>query len=141
MTKKQRKKLNKTLFILLQVLFILIFIYAGMQLISFFSDYKRASDEYDTLAEAVVEETPVNETKEEKEEEEKKQSVLDLPFDYAVPTYEVDLASVKKQNPDTVGWIILPDSKINYPIQVRFSLICIARAILAIRMQLCTDTI
>ena len=116
MTKKQRKKLNKTLFILLQVLFILIFIYAGMQLISIFSDYKRASDEYDTLAEAVVEETPVNETKEEKEEEEKKQSVLDLPFDYAVPTYEVDLASVKKQNPDTVGWIILPDSKINYPI-------------------------
>ena len=59
--------MNKTLFILLQVLFILIFIYAGMQLISIFSDHKRASDEYDTLAEAVVEETPVNETKEEHE--------------------------------------------------------------------------
>ena len=62
MTKKQRKKLNKTLFILLQVLFILIFIYAGMQLISIFSDYKRASDEYDTLAEAVVEERGVHQS-------------------------------------------------------------------------------
>ncbi len=115
MTKKHRKQLNKTVFILLQILFVLIFIYAGIQLYSIFSDYKRASNEYEALAEQMIEEVPVEAAVEE-EEEEKKQSVLDLPFDYAVPSYDVDLEAVKKQNSDTVGWIILPDSKINYPI-------------------------
>lgn len=31
-------------------------------------------------------------------------------------TYEVDLNSLKKINKDTVGWIILADTEINYPI-------------------------
>ena len=117
MTKKQRKQLNKIVFILLQILIILIFIYAGMKLISIFNDYKRASDEYETLSEQVIEETPMETEEEEADKkEEKKQSVLDLPFDYEVPEYSVYLPSLKAQNPDTVGWIILPDSKINYPI-------------------------
>ena len=33
-----------------------------------------------------------------------------------MPDYKVDVNALKTQNPDTVGWIILPDSKINYPI-------------------------
>lgn len=109
---KENKAVNKIIFILLEILFVLIFIYAALQLYNIFSDYHRATEEYDALAEqVVVKEMPVEEETEEKEED-----ILDLPYDYDVPSYQVDLAAVKAQNTDTVGWIILPDSKINYPI-------------------------
>lgn len=113
--KKTSKTINKIVFILLEILFVLIFIYAALQLYGIFSDYRRASEEYDALAKQVVTEIPVKEEITETEQEEEK-DILDLPYDYEVPSYQVDLAAVKAQNADTVGWIILPDSKINYPI-------------------------
>ena len=116
MKKKEVSKKN-ILFIVLEIIFVVIFIYAAVQLYMIFSDYKTASDEYSSLAESVVVESQEKVLIEETiKEEAKEESVLDLPYDYEVPDYEVDLAAVKAQNPDTVGWIILPDSKINYPI-------------------------
>lgn len=116
---KKKKKVSKSnkLLIAIEILCILIFIYAAVQLYMIFDDYQRASNEYDTLAETVVTENKEVEKLEEViKEEAKEESVLDLPYDYEVPDYEVDLGAVKAQNPDTVGWIILPDSRINYPI-------------------------
>ena len=116
------KKIEKTsksnnLLIIIEILCILIFIYAAVQLYMIFADYQRASNEYDTLAETVVtEDEAVEKIEEVIKEEAKEKSILDLPYDYEVPDYEVDLGAVKAQNPDTVGWIILPDSRINYPI-------------------------
>ena len=92
--KRKPKKSGNFLFVLIEVICALIFIYAAIQLYSIFSDYKRASDEYDALAAQVVRELPEESTSD----------------------YEVDLEKLKEQNSDTVGWIILPDSKINYPI-------------------------
>ena len=92
--KRKPQKSGNFLFVLIEVICALIFIYAAIQLYSIFSDYKRASDEYDALAAQVVRELP-------------EESAAD---------YEVDLEKLKEQNSDTVGWIILPDSKINYPI-------------------------
>ena len=116
MKKKEVSKKN-ILFIVLEIIFVVIFIYAAVQLYMIFSDYKTASDEYSSLAESVVVESQEKVLIEETiKEEAKEESVLDLPYDYEVPDYEVDLAAVKAQNPDAVGWIILPDSKINYPI-------------------------
>lgn len=112
-TKKNSKVIKKAVFALLEILCLLIFIYAGLQLYSIFSDYHRATEEYESLACEVVTEIPL---KSDLKEEEKVTSVLDLPYDYEVPDYQVDLLPVKEQNPDTVGWIILPDSRINYPI-------------------------
>jgi sortase B len=106
-------------YIIVEVLFAIIFIYAAVQLYSIFSDYKRASDEYSALAETVVtevEEVIAEEQQVENETAKKTESVLELPYDYEVPDYKVDENALKTQNPDTVGWIILPDSKINYPI-------------------------
>lgn len=111
---KKNKKESNIGFIVIEIIFAVIFIYAAVQLYSIFSDYKRASDEYSVLAETVV--TEDAEIADEITEEAKKESILDLPYDYEVPDYWVDLAALKTQNPDTVGWIILPDSKINYPI-------------------------
>ena len=112
--KKNKQKESNIGFIIVEILFAVIFIYAAVQLYSIFSDYKRASDEYSSLAETVVTEESVIESEEEITN--KEESVLDLPYDYEVPDYSVDLAALRTQNPDTVGWIILPDSKINYPI-------------------------
>ena len=92
--KRKPQKSGNFLFVLIEVICALFFIYAAIQLYSIFSDYKRASDEYDALAAQVVRELP-------------EESAAD---------YEVDLEKLKEQNSDTVGWIILPDSKINYPI-------------------------
>ena len=114
--KKMVSKSNKLL-IAIEILCILIFIYAAVQLYMIFADYQLASNEYDTLAETVVtEDKEVEKIEEVIKEEAKEESVLDLPYDYEVPDYEVDLEAVKAQNPDTIGWIILPDSRINYPI-------------------------
>ena len=51
--KKMVSKSNKLL-IAIEILCILIFIYAAVQLYMIFADYQRASNEYDTLAETVV---------------------------------------------------------------------------------------
>ena len=106
-------------YLIVEILFAIIFIYAAVQLYSIFSDYKRASDEYSALAETVVtevEEVIAEEQQVENETAKKTESVLELPYDYEVPDYKVDVNVLKTQNPDTVGWIILPNSKINYPI-------------------------
>lgn len=119
-TNKKRSKQNAGLLIL-EIICILIFVYALWQLYSILNDYHKASSEYEQLAQQVVEEiqpdSEKNTLKEEfVEEEEKETSILDLPYDYEVPSYKVDLTSIKAQNPDTIGWIILPDTRINYPI-------------------------
>ena len=117
MKKKVKTPKSNKLLLIIEILCILVFIYAAVQLYMIFADYQRASNEYDTLAETVVtEDKEVEKIEEVIKEEAKEESVLDLPYDYEVPDYEVDLEAVKAQNPDTVGWIILPDSRINYPI-------------------------
>lgn len=117
--KKKQSKAEKRFLLLLEILCAVIFIYSGVQLFSIYQDYHKASEEYASLSEMVVEELP-SETGKEKEEttkeKEEKKSVLDEPYDYDVPSYKLDLSAVEAQNPDTEGWIILPDSKINYPI-------------------------
>lgn len=114
MSKKKRKghRLGSIILILLEIVFIAIFIYSGYQLYNIYSDYKLASDEYDALADQMVIETDREDAKADGEEE----PSVDSPYDYEIPYYEVDLEAAKTQNLDTVGWIILPDSKINYPI-------------------------
>ena len=114
--KRASKVVGKLVFVLTQVLCIMVFVYAGLELFSIFRDYKVASDEYEKLANHLVTEMPVEETTVSEEINVKKESVLDLPYDYEIPEYQVNLETVKEQNSDTVGWIILPDSKINYPI-------------------------
>lgn len=113
---KRRSKQNIGLAVL-EIIFILIFLYALWQLYSIFNDYHIASKEYDQLAQQVVEEISSDFAQDTKnEEQEKETSVLELPYEYEVPSYKVDLTSVMGQNQDTIGWIILPDTKINYPI-------------------------
>ncbi len=111
--KKQRK--NNWLLTGVTIVCAAVFIYAAFQLYLIFSDYKVASDEYESLSEQVLNVTEIEEV-EEIVEEEKEVNILDLPYEYEIPDYEVDLDAVKAQNSDAVGWIILPNTKLNYPI-------------------------
>ena len=115
MIKGKNKNKIKYFLVVLEFVCVVIFLYAATQLYMIFKDYKVASDEYDALVTQVV--TEIQEENDlESEYKEEKVHILDLPYDYEVPNYEVDLDAVKAQNADTVGWIILPESKINYPI-------------------------
>ena len=108
--KRKEKKLSKRLWMIIEILCILIFIYAILQLVSIIQDYRRASTEYDQLAEAIVTIDDSNRLSDQKDED---QNDIET---QKIPEYYVDLEALKLQNPDTIGWIILPDSKINYPI-------------------------
>lgn len=114
LTKKNKSARNNVLFILLEILCAVLFFCTVVRMYRIVGDYKKASREYEVLAESVVKEEkkPVFTEETEKREE----YILDLPYDYEVAEYDVDLETVKMKNSDTVGWIILPDSKINYPI-------------------------
>lgn len=113
---------NNRLLLIVEIICAVIFLYAAFQLYLIFQDYHTATAEYDSLSEQTVTVIDTNEKEEEekdKEEEEEvkeEESILSLPYDYEVPSYEANLKNLKTQNPDTVGWIILPDSKISYPI-------------------------
>ena len=54
LTKKKKSSKSNILFIILEVICILIFFYAAIQLYMIFSDYKTASNEYETLAESFL---------------------------------------------------------------------------------------
>ena len=105
---KDKNNLAGIVVILMEIVCCVVFIYAGFQLYSIFKDYKAASDEYNSLAEEVLSEgisVYVSAHMDDNEGAEEKKF-----------TYEVDLKGLKEKNPDTVGWIILPDTKISYPI-------------------------
>lgn len=114
------EKINKIILILLEIMFGLLSIYVAVQLYNILKDYKQASDEYDQLSQQVISVEVIEEKDEMMESEDdllvESGSILDLPYDYDVPSYSIDLENMKTRNSDTVGWIILPDSKINYPI-------------------------
>lgn len=99
-------KKKKALFIIVELLCAVVFIYAAAQLLSIYRDYRQASEDYSALSATVVTEIPLNQNKTEEAD-----SAQD-----EVTEFHVDLEAVKAKNADTVGWIILPDSKINYPI-------------------------
>lgn len=108
MKNKKKNKLTGVVVVLMEIMCCAVFLYAGFQLYGIFKDYKTASDEYSSLAEEVLSEgTSVHVSSDmdaTDETEEKKFS------------YEVDLKGLKEKNPDTVGWIMLPNTKLSYPV-------------------------
>lgn len=97
---------------MVQIVCIAVFLYAALQLYQIYEDYHCASEEYRTLSEEMV--TIADQDK--IWEEEKEDLTETELYDYEVPEYFVDLELVREKNEDTIGWIILPDTKINYPI-------------------------
>lgn len=106
----KKKSLSKAITVVIELICVLVFFYAASQLFFIYQDYHRASTEYESLSEEMVivqKETFESTASAEPSAEEEA---------YEIPKYYVDLEALKQINEDTIGWIILPDTKINYPI-------------------------
>lgn len=109
------KNTKKIIFILLLVLFSGVFMVSAFLLGRYWLDSKRQSDKYDNLAEQV---------EQIKEAAEKGDYVPDTivtvpytdPMTNEQPVILPEYAQLYLENPDMVGWINIPDTKINYPV-------------------------
>lgn len=92
--------------LLIEIICILIFLFSATRLFLIYQDYHRASEEYENLSEEMLVIL----------EEQKADAEVAKSVEHDIPDYYVNLDVIKKKNSDAIGWIILPDSKINYPI-------------------------
>lgn len=105
-----RKKLY-----LIPVFFLLaVLIFSGYKVGSKLLEYKRSSKMYDQVAKEFVSVAEPEKEKNIKDD--------DVPFDTGMLEEETDFPLIinfeelRKQNSDVIGWINLPDSRINYPV-------------------------
>lgn len=104
-----------------------------MELYGVYTNWKEEGSETKKLTESLIAETPITQIVEEKpKEEEPKYEVADdnktptgvvkkdkYGKDYwnymDTPMISVDFSKLKKENPDTVGWLFVNNTNINYP--------------------------
>ena len=105
--------MNKGLRVLIIILLILcvgVFIYAGYKFISKEIEYKASEKFYDELSNKY---TSKDKDKKDKDKEKDTDEVV---LDDEISPITTDWETLKKDYPDIVGWIYLPDTVINYPI-------------------------
>lgn len=86
---------------------VLVIVYGIWHIIDTASQYEKAEQEYEDVRGMAVKE----------EDEEDSSGEEDAKHKTSVkPPITVDLEALKKQNPDTVGWIYYPAAGINYPV-------------------------
>ena len=92
------------------VAFLVFLVSAGLTLHSYLAD-KRAQEEYERLAREAAQTTQetitIEETEKQELETEPEKEEYQSPYDFK---------KLKEENPDTIGWIHIPDTKISYPI-------------------------
>ena len=82
-----------------------VFVYAGWQLVSYYTQQQAATGEYTDL-QAAVSIAPTTSTKAEDAPSQPK----------PVVPIAVDFADLHRTSPDVVGWLYIPDTPINYPV-------------------------
>ena len=80
-----------------------IFLFSAFHLFRIYMEYKKGSDEYDSIKDTAVIEPAREETGEETEEPQ-------------IQAPQIDFASLQATNPDVVGWLELEAIDISYPI-------------------------
>ena len=113
--KKKKLRFRKWVIVVFLLFFLSIFIFSAYKLYSWHNDNK----EIETIADDVVKDTKVKE-KEDTENTENINPPEDASNDYwdyiKMNLLEVDFNELLKKNPDTVGWIQVKGTNINYPI-------------------------
>lgn len=112
--KKRNKKKSNLIWIILLCIFIIIIIICTIKIITWTKDNKSTSkivDEIEEIAEVVEKED--DDTTELVSEDEDKES--DYWYYIKFPLIDVDIAKLKEKNSDTVGFINVNNTNINYP--------------------------
>ena len=113
--KKKKLRFRKWVIVVFLLFFLSIFIFSAYKLYSWHNDNK----EIETIADDVVKDTKVKE-KEDTENTENINPPEDASNDYwdyiKMNLLEVDFNELLKKNPDTVSWIQVKGTNINYPI-------------------------
>lgn len=113
MSKKQKKKIYRILFLLSLIIFL---ICAGM-LLWFWWDYRKAEVEYDQVAENVVSVRPQAQEPEGGASGEEAQGGAQAPAeDKDRPALIIDFGELAQINDDVVAWIDFPGQDISYPV-------------------------
>ena len=111
MSRKDRKKKKKTAgdYILTLVLIaaICVFCYAAFNLYHIYTEYKKGTDEYNSISEMAVTERDPDEVEELGQPDEQQQPVAPI---------SIDFNSLKSINNDVIGWIYMEAlPQISYP--------------------------
>jgi len=106
--------MKKLVYLCAAIAFFGIFAFSAWKLVQIGSEYKKGEQEYENLAQYVV----IPETTQTPAPQETLDAVLpEAPVQPQEPLWpQVDFAALQMINPDVVGWIYIPDTKVNYPI-------------------------
>lgn len=113
--KKKKLRFRKWVIVVFLLFFLSIFIFSAYKLYSWHNDNK----EIETIADDVLKNTKVKEKKDNDNTENVNppEDVFNDYWDYIkMNLLEVDFNELLKKNPDTVGWIQVKGTNINYPI-------------------------
>ena len=109
--KKRRKKKKQrmdTLSLVLLLVAIVVFCFSAFSLIRIGLNYKKGTDTYQELEAAVVTEATPDGTEAQPDNADTRAMAYTPPY--------VNFDNLLQINPETEAWILLPDTKINYPI-------------------------
>lgn len=112
---KKRKKIIKIITIIAIILFSLLLIYSVFKIINWSKDNKNTNEQ----TKEITENTEIIEIQDNENTENinPPEDEFDPYWDYIkIPLINVDFKNLKKQNPDTVGWISVDETNINYPV-------------------------
>lgn len=109
--------MKKPVMIALIVVFLLVFLFSAWQLIGILTEYRKGEQTYERLEHYVsMPETNPKEEKPQKEDAPEEAAPEEAPVEVENPFPEVDFDALKAINEDVVGWIYIPDTRVNYPV-------------------------
>ncbi|MCR5032296.1 MAG: class B sortase [Lachnospiraceae bacterium] len=111
--KKKKKRKTSPVTILVLLFCIGVFCYAGYQLASIYLEYGKAESEYKELVSDFQVPVDTDDTDTENVTSSGDKEELD-PMGW--PRYAVDIETLQQLNSDIIGWIYIPDTKVNYPV-------------------------
>ena len=113
--KKRKLKWNNIISFIILIILLIILIYSSIKIINWIKDNKKTNDVVNQINNIV----DINEINDNKNTEVIKQNNLNKNNPYydfiKMKLIDVDLTKLKKQNKDTVGWIQVKGTNINYP--------------------------
>ena len=110
--------MKKKILILVILLLVLILAFSGWKLAGILADYMKGAQVYSEMEDYVSIPEQIRQPEAAEPEETVPEEALPEETEAPeVPVFpEVDFEALWEQNPDVVGWIYIPDTKVNYPV-------------------------